>query len=321
MLQRLRRLRYHPKLREMLTETHVSPTDLIMPVFISEMLKAKEEIQSMPGIHRHSIESGIEECWRIYKAGIPAVLLFGIPKEKDEDGSLACSHNSIIPTFIKKIKAELPELLIIADVCNCEYTTHGHCGTIEDGDVDNDKTLTTLAKQALVLAEAGADIIAPSDMMDGRVRIIREMLDSKGFYKIPILSYSVKYASAFYGPFRDAAGSAPTFGDRKTYQMNPANSSEAMLEAFADIDEGADMLMVKPALSYLDIITKLKSATYKPIIAYNVSGEYSMVKAAAEKGWINEPQIIAEILTSIKRAGADLIISYHALAFALHAKK
>ena len=267
----------------------------------------------MPGNYQLSVELLVEECKMIYAAGVKAVLLFGIPAHKDEDGSVACEHNGIVQQAIRAIKAELKDLYIIADVCNCEYTTHGHCGTIIDGDVDNDSTLITLAKQSVSLAEAGADMIAPSDMMDGRVGVIRAQLDANGFNKIPIMAYSAKYASGFYGPFREAAESAPKFGNRATYQMNPANSNEAIREVEQDIAEGADIVMVKPALSYLDVIYRVKNEFNMPVAAYNVSGEFSMLKAAAEKGWIDGPRVMMEILTSIKRAGADIIITYHAV--------
>jgi len=267
----------------------------------------------MPGNYQLSVELLVEECKKIYAAGVKSVLLFGIPEHKDEDGSVACEHNGIVQQAIRAIKKELKDLYIIADVCNCEYTTHGHCGTIIDGDVDNDSTLITLAKQSVSLAEAGADMIAPSDMMDGRVGVIREQLDANGFNKIPIMAYSAKYASGFYGPFREAAESAPKFGNRATYQMNPANSNEAIREVEQDIAEGADIVMVKPALSYMDVIYRVKNEFNMPVAAYNVSGEFSMLKAAAEKGWIDGPRVMMEILTSIKRAGADIIITYHAV--------
>jgi porphobilinogen synthase len=267
----------------------------------------------MPGNYQLSVELIVEECKKIVAAGVKAVLLFGIPAHKDEDGSVACEHNGIVQQAIRAIKKELKDLYIIADVCNCEYTTHGHCGTIIDGDVDNDSTLITLAKQSVSLAEAGADMIAPSDMMDGRVAKIRTELDANGYNKIPIMSYSAKYASGFYGPFREAAESAPKFGNRATYQMNPANSNEAIREVEQDIAEGADIVMVKPALSYLDIIYRVKNEFKMPVAAYNVSGEFSMVKAAQEKDWIDGNRVMMEILTSIKRAGADIIITYHAV--------
>ena len=313
---RLRRLRYNPILRNLASETSVSVNDLIYPIFICEGENIKKEISSMPGQFQLSIDNAVELCKTAVIKGVKSILLFGIPAEKDEHGHLACSDNSIVQRAIKSIKKECDNILLIADVCNCEYTTHGHCGTIIDGDVDNDSTLETLAAQSVSLAKAGADIIAPSDMMDGRVGIIRTALDNAGFEKIPILSYAVKYSSAFYGPFRDAADSSPTFGDRKTYQMNPANTDEAIREAEQDVFEGADMLMVKPALSYLDVISRVKQNFDLPLVAYNVSGEYAMVKAAATNNWIDEQKIIMEIMTSIKRAGADIIITYHALEVA-----
>ena len=313
---RLRRLRYNPILRNLVSETSVSVNDLIYPIFICEGENIKKEISSMPGQFQLSIDNAVGLCKTAVIKGVKSILLFGIPAEKDEHGHLACSDNSIVQRAIESIKKECDNILLIADVCNCEYTTHGHCGTIIDGDVDNDSTLETLAAQSVSLAKAGADIIAPSDMMDGRVGIIRTALDNAGFEKIPILSYAVKYSSAFYGPFRDAADSTPTFGDRKTYQMNPANTNEAIREAEQDVFEGADMLMVKPALSYLDVISKVKNNFDLPLVAYNVSGEYAMVKAAATNNWIDEQKIIMEIMTSIKRAGADIIITYHALEVA-----
>jgi len=313
---RLRRLRYNPILRDLISETSVSVNDLIYPIFICEGENIKNEISSMPGQFQLSIDNAVELCKSAVSKGVKSILLFGIPAEKDEHGHVACSDNSIVQKAIKAIKKECDDILLIADVCNCEYTTHGHCGTIIDGDVDNDSTLDTLAAQSVSLAKAGADIIAPSDMMDGRVAAIRTALDNAGFEKTPILSYAVKYSSAFYGPFRDAADSAPTFGDRKTYQMNPANTDEAMREAEQDVWEGADMLMVKPALSYLDIIARVKQNFDLPLVAYNVSGEYAMVKATAANNWIDEQRMIMEIMTSIKRAGADIIITYHALEVA-----
>jgi len=310
---RLRRLRYNTVLRNMVTETKLSVDDLVMPLFVCAGTNVKNPITSMPGNYQLSVENLVEECKKVYKAGIKAVLLFGIPAEKDEDGTVACQHNGIVQQAIRAIKAELADLYIIADVCNCEYTTHGHCGTIIDGDVDNDTTLETLAAQSVSLAEAGADMIAPSDMMDGRVGRIREALDDNKFEKIPIMAYSAKYASGFYGPFREAAESAPKFGNRATYQMNPANSDEAMREVELDIAEGADIVMVKPALSYLDVIYRVKTEFKMPTAAYNVSGEFSMVKAAEERDWIDGARVMMEILTSIKRAGADIIITYSAV--------
>ena len=313
---RLRRLRYNPILRDLVSETTVSVKELIYPIFVCEGENIKNEISSMPGQFQLSIDNAVKLCKSAVTKGVKSILLFGIPVEKDEYGHVACADNSIVQKAIKAIKKECVDILLIADVCNCEYTTHGHCGTIIDGDVDNDSTIETLAAQSVSLAKAGADIIAPSDMMDGRVGIIRTALDNAGFEKIPILSYAVKYSSAFYGPFRDAADSSPTFGDRKTYQMNPANTDEAIREAEQDVFEGADMLMVKPALSYLDVISRVKQNFDLPLVAYNVSGEYAMVKAAATNNWIDEQKIIMEIMTSIKRAGADIIITYHALEVA-----
>ena len=313
---RLRRLRYNPILRDLVSETSVSVNDLIYPIFVCEGENIKNEISSMPGQFQLSIDNAVKLCKTAVSKEVKSILLFGIPAEKDEHGHVACSDNSIVQRAIKAIKKECDDILLIADVCNCEYTTHGHCGTIIDGDVDNDSTLETLASQSVSLAKAGANIIAPSDMMDGRVAAIRTSLDNAGFEKTPILSYAVKYSSAFYGPFRDAADSAPSFGNRKTYQMNPANTDEAIREAEQDVFEGADMLMVKPALSYLDVISKVKQNFDLPLVAYNVSGEYAMVKAAAANNWIDEQKIIMEIMTSIKRAGADIIITYHALEVA-----
>ncbi|WP_346857161.1 porphobilinogen synthase [uncultured Draconibacterium sp.] len=310
---RLRRLRYNTVLRNMVTETKLSVDDLVMPLFVCAGTNVRNPISSMPGNYQLSVENLVEECKKVYASGVKAVLLFGIPAEKDEDGTVACQHNGIVQQAIRAIKAELADLYIIADVCNCEYTTHGHCGTIIDGDVDNDSTLETLAAQSVSLAEAGADMIAPSDMMDGRVGRIREALDDNKFEKIPIMAYSAKYASGFYGPFREAAESAPKFGNRSTYQMNPANSDEAMREVELDIAEGADIVMVKPALSYLDVIYRVKTEFKMPTAAYNVSGEFSMLKAAAEKDWIDGARVMMEILTSIKRAGADIIITYSAV--------
>ncbi len=312
-ITRLRRLRYNSVLRQMVTETKLSVDDFVMPLFVCTGTNVRNHINSMPGNYQLSVENTVEECKKIYASGVKAVLLFGIPAHKDEDGSVACEHDGIVQQAIRAIKKDVPGMYIIADVCNCEYTTHGHCGTIIDGDVDNDTTLVTLAKQAVSLAEAGADMIAPSDMMDGRVGRIREQLDKHHFEKIPIMSYAAKYASGFYGPFREAAESAPKFGNRATYQMNPANSNEALREVELDIMEGADIVMVKPALSYLDVIYRVKNEFRMPVAAYNVSGEFSMVKAAAQNDWIDGERVMMEILTSIKRAGADIIITYHAV--------
>lgn len=310
---RLRRLRYNGILRNMVSETQLSVSDFVYPLFVCPGENVKNPIRSMPGNFQMSVDLLVEECKLAVSKGVKAVLLFGIPESKDEHGHVACESTGIVQKAIRAIKAEISDINIIADVCNCEYTTHGHCGTIVDGDVENDLTLVTLAAQAVSLVEAGADIIAPSDMMDGRVGAIRLALDEKGFYKIPIMAYSAKYASGFYGPFRDAADSAPTFGDRSTYQMNPGNSDEAMREVEQDIAEGADMVMVKPALSYLDVIYRVRNEFNIPVVAYNVSGEFSMVKAGEQNDWIDGPRVMMEILTSIKRAGANIIISYHAL--------
>jgi porphobilinogen synthase len=309
---RARRLRRNDAMRRMVRETFLRPEDMIYPMFSAFGQDIKKEIVSMPGIYQQSIEHIVTEAKEVYELGIPAVILFGIPEEKDALGQDAYSDTGIIQETIKAIKAEVPKLLVITDVCMCEYTDHGHCGVIKDGDVDNDETLKLLAAEALSHARAGADIVAPSDMMDGRVAAIREVLDANGFTDIPVMSYAVKYASAYYGPFRDAAESTPQFGDRRSYQMDPANRIEAFREAELDIQECADFLMVKPALAYLDILRDLKERYNLPLVAYNVSGEYSMIKAAAEKDWIDGDRVMMETLVGMKRAGADLIITYHA---------
>lgn len=284
-----------------------------MPLFVCPGEKINNPIKSMPGNSQLSVDLLVKECEDLLKNGINKVLLFGIPESKDEHGHVACHENGIVQKAIRALKENYSkDIMIVADVCNCEYTTHGHCGTIVDGDVHNDLTLETLAKQSLSLTIAGADIIAPSDMMDGRIQKIRKILDDNNFYNTPIMSYSAKYASGFYGPFREAAESAPKFGDRKTYQMNPANSDEAIREIALDIEEGADIVMVKPALSYLDVIYRAKTTFNIPVAAYNVSGEFSMIKAAGANGWIDEERIMMEVITSIKRAGADIIITYFA---------
>jgi porphobilinogen synthase len=295
----------------MIRETELTANDLVMPLFVCPGENVKNPISSMPGNSQLSVDLLVKECKRLYDMGVQSVLLFGIPESKDEHGHVACNDHGIVQKAMRAIKKDVPNLYLIADICNCEYTTHGHCGTIVDGDVDNDLTLETLASQAVSLVKNGADMVAPSDMMDGRVARIREALDEAGYTKIPIMSYSAKYASAFYGPFREAAESAPQFGNRATYQMDPANTDEALREVELDIFEGADVVMVKPALSYLDVINRVKTEFNMPVAAYNVSGEFSMVKAAAANGWIDEKRIVKEILTSIKRAGADIIISYH----------
>lgn len=310
-ITRLRRLRRNATIRSMVEETILRPADLVMPLFVCPGKKVKNPIKSMPGNYQLSVDMVVELSKELYQKGVKSLLLFGIPEEKDEHGLVATHDDAIVQQAIKAIKKELPDMYLIADICNCEYTTHGHCGTIVDGDVDNDLTLETLSKQAVSFARVGVDMVAPSDMMDGRVGHMRIELDKAGFKNTPIMAYSAKYASAFYGPFRDAADSAPQFGDRSTYQMNPANSDEAMREIELDIDEGADIVMVKPAMSFLDIIRRTKDEFNIPIAAYNVSGEFSMVKAAAANGWIDEERIVKEILTSMKRAGADIILSYH----------
>ncbi|OGO44608.1 MAG: delta-aminolevulinic acid dehydratase [Chloroflexi bacterium RBG_16_60_22] len=309
---RLRRLRRTEALRALVRENRVEVGDLIYPLFVVEGKGLKEEITSMPGIFRGSPDRLSPEIEDIASLKIPAVLLFGIPEKKDETGSSACQPDGVIPQAIRVIKSAAPELMVITDVCLCEYTSHGHCGVVNDGQVDNDRTLPLLATMALSHAAAGADIVAPSDMMDGRVKVIREALDGKGFPHIPIMSYAAKYASAFYGPFREAAESTPRFGDRRGYQMDPPNVREALREVEQDIKEGADIVMVKPALAYLDVIRQVRNVCNYPLAAYNVSGEYAMVKAAAGRGWLDEKRAVTEILTAIKRAGADIIITYHA---------
>ncbi len=308
---RLRRLRRNAAIRDMVRETILTRHDLIMPLFVCPGKGVNNPIISMPGISQLSVDLLVEKGKELFNKGVQSILLFGIPESKDETGEVACQHNGIVQQATRALKKEVPELYLIADICNCEYTTHGHCGTIVNGDVDNDLTLETLAKQCVSLAEEGIDMVAPSDMMDGRVGAIRTALDENGFHNLPIMAYSAKYASAFYGPFREAAESAPQFGDRKTYQMDPANSDEALREVALDIQEGADIVMVKPALNYMDVIHRVKSTFNMPVACYNVSGEFSMVKAAAAKGWIDEKRIVHELLTGLKRAGSDLIISYH----------
>ncbi len=309
---RPRRLRKNETIRKMVRETELSLDDLIYPLFIVEGENIKNEVSSMPGVYQMSVDNIVKECMELEKLGIPAVILFGIPEHKDEVGSQAYADNGIVQQAIKAIKENTSKLYVITDVCMCEYTDHGHCGIIRNGDVDNDETLKYLGMEALSHAKAGADMVAPSDMMDGRVGEIREVLDNNGFIDIPIMSYSVKYASAFYGPFRDAAESTPQFGDRRSYQMDSANRIEAFREAELDVMEGADILMVKPALPYLDIVRDLKNTYQLPLAAYNVSGEYSMLKAAINNGWLEEKRVVLEALTSIKRAGADLILTYFA---------
>ncbi|HJX31492.1 MAG TPA: porphobilinogen synthase [Thermodesulfobacteriota bacterium] len=309
---RARRLRRNETVRRMVRETFLRVDDLICPLFVRPGKGVKNPIPSMPGQFQFSVDYLIKEAKVIHDVGIPAVLLFGIPKTKDEIGSEAYARDGIVQKAIRSLRDAIPELIVITDVCLCEYTSHGHCGVVKGNEVDNDATLDLLARMALSHAEAGADMVAPSDMMDGRVGAIRKVLDEQGFTHLPIMSYAAKYASGFYGPFREAAESAPQFGDRKSYQMDPANAREAMREIRLDIEEGADIVMVKPALSYLDIISRVRMECDLPIAAYNVSGEFAMVKAASQLGWIDEERVMMEILVSIKRAGADLIITYFA---------
>ena len=311
-LYRPRRLRSNENIRRMVRETTLSPDDFIYPLFVMHGKGVKKEISSMPGNYQQSIDNIVKDCEEVKDLGIPAVLLFGIPEHKDEVGSEAYSDEGIVQHAIKAIKNKFPELVVVTDVCLCEYTSHGHCGLIKNGVVQNDATLELLAREALSHARAGADMVAPSDMMDGRVGAIRETLDSDGFFDIPIMSYAAKYASSFYGPFREAAESTPQFGDRRSYQMDAPNSREALREVALDIDEGADIVIVKPALAYLDIIYQVKQQFNLPVAAYNVSGEYSMIKAAAKLGWIDGERAMMESLIAIKRAGADIILTYFA---------
>lgn len=310
--KRLRRLRHNPIVRDMIRETELSKNDLIYPLFVAPGEKVKNEVRSMPGVFQMSIDVLLEECRELVELGVPAIILFGIPEHKDEQGSEGYDPNGIIQRAVRAIKDEIKDLLVITDVCLCEYTSHGHCGLLNGEEILNDETVSLLAKQAVSHAEAGADIIAPSDMMDGRILSIRKALDYKGFAKIPIMSYAVKYSSGYYGPFRDAADSAPAFGDRRSHQMDVANSEEAMREAESDVDEGADIIMVKPAGAYLDIIYRVKEKLGLPTAAYQVSGEYSMIKAAGKLDWIDEERVMMESLTAIKRAGADIILTYFA---------
>ncbi|MBI5471151.1 MAG: porphobilinogen synthase [Ignavibacteriae bacterium] len=310
--KRLRRTRMTEALRSMVRETELSKNDFIYPLFVVERENYKKEISSMPGVYQMSIDLIVRECVEVKKLGIPAVILFGIPREKDEVGSGAYDELGVIQQATRAIKKEVPELVVITDVCLCEYTSHGHCGIVRGNEIVNDESIELLAKEALTHAQAGADMIAPSDMFDGRVKAIRTILDANGFTSIPIMSYAAKYASGFYGPFREAAESTPHFGDRRSHQMDPANSNEAIREVEQDIIEGADIVMVKPATPYLDIIRRVKDTFGLPTAAYNVSGEYSMVKAAAQLGWIDGERVMMEMLTGIKRAGADMILTYFA---------
>ncbi len=309
---RMRRLRRTESLRGLVRETNLAPSHLIQPLFVVAGENVREDVDSMPGIERFSISELVAEATEIATAGIGSVLLFGVPAAKDESGTGAYDDEGIVQMAVRALKEAHPDLTVITDVCLCEYTSHGHCGFVRDGEVDNDITVELLAKTAISHAEAGADAVAPSDMMDGRVGTIRHQLDEEGHSGVPIIAYSAKYSSAFYGPFRDAAESTPEFGDRRGYQMDPANAAEAVREAELDLEEGADMLMVKPATPYLDVVRQVKDATAAPIAAYHVSGEYSMLKAAAAQGWIDERPAVLETLTSIRRAGADAIVTYYA---------
>ena len=312
-MERLRRLRKTAAIRDMVRENHVRVEELIYPVFAMDGEDKVVPVPSMPGICQYTVDRLQEELDRVVAAGIRAILLFGIPARKDECGSAAYDENGIVPRTIRAIKAKHPDLVVIADVCLCEYTSHGHCGLVKDGRILNDETLPLLAKASVAYAKAGADIVAPSDMMDGRVGAIRKALDAAGFADVAIMSYSAKFASAYYGPFRDAAHSAPQFGDRRTYQMDPANGREALREVAADVAEGADYIIAKPAIAYLDVLKDISLHCDLPIVAYNVSGDYAMVKAAAATGWIDERRIVLENLVGMKRAGAKMIITYHAL--------
>lgn len=312
MIIRPRRLRRTSTLRKMVRETNLSITDFVSPLFVKHGRDTRDPIVSMPGQFQFSVDTLVKECEELWSLGIPSVILFGLPDKKDEKGSSSWADDGIVQRAVSAIKDQLPDMVVMTDVCLCEYTDHGHCGLIKNGEVDNDATLELLARQALSHARAGADIVAPSDMMDGRVAAIREVLDTQGYENIPILSYAVKYASAFYGPFRDAVESPPQFGDRRGYQMDPANAIEAQREAQLDIEEGADMVMVKPATPYLDIISLVRDISLVPVAAYNVSGEYAMIKAAESRGWIEGERAMMEMLTAIKRAGADIILTYFA---------
>jgi len=309
---RTRRLRRTDALRRMVRETRLSVDNLVLPLFVRHGDHVREPIASMPGVCRLSVDALVEECREAAALGIPGVILFGIPERKDPVGSEGYAEDGIIARAIRAVKEAVPDLVVWADVCLCEYTSHGHCGVLKGREVDNDATLPMLAREAVVYAKAGADVIAPSDMMDGRIGAIRRGLDEAGYQNAVIVSYAAKYASAFYGPFRDAAGSAPEFGDRRGYQMDPANGDEALREVALDIDEGADVVMVKPALAYLDVVRRVKEMFRVPVAAYNVSGEYALVRAAAERGWVDGDRIAMEVLTSIRRAGADIILTYFA---------
>ncbi len=318
---RARRIRGKEVFRRMVRETSLSVNDLIYPMFAAFGRCIRKEVSSMPGIYQQSVDNIVAEAQEVHELGIPAVILFGIPDFKDEVGSSAYDEKGIIQETVRELKRQVPGLAVITDVCMCEYTSHGHCGVIRNGDVDNDATLELLCREALSHARAGADMVAPSDMMDGRVHAIREALDANGFTGLPIMSYAVKYASGYYGPFREAAESTPRFGDRRSYQMDPANRLEAIREAAMDVEEGADILMVKPGLPYLDIVREVRNEFNLPVAVYNVSGEYSMIKAAAKNGWIDEERVVMETMLAFKRAGADLILTYHAKDVAKTLKK
>jgi porphobilinogen synthase len=309
---RPRRLRRNERLRELVRETALSPKNFIYPLFIGPGMAKAQPVSSMPGVAQLSVDRAVTECEEVDALGIPAVILFGLPVHKDAAGTEAYADTGVVQQAIRAIKKKVPGLLVMTDVCLCEYTDHGHCGVIKDGEVDNDASVELLVKEALSHARAGADIVAPSDMMDGRVGAIRKSLDQNGFDQVAIMAYAAKYASGFYGPFREAAESTPQFGDRRSYQMDPANAEEALREVELDIREGADIVMVKPAMAYLDIVYRVKTKFGYPVAAYNVSGEYSMIKAAGEKGWIDEQRIMMEVLLGIRRAGADMILSYFA---------
>jgi porphobilinogen synthase len=311
-VSRLRRLRMSETLRAMVRETELSPTDFIYPLFVVPGKGIKKEVSSMPGVYQMSVDEIVRECAQVQSLGVPAVIFFGVPEGKDEVGSGAYDEFGVVQQALRAVKKEVPDLLCITDVCMCEYTSHGHCGIVRGNEVINDESVELLAREALTHAQAGADMVAPSDMFDGRVRAIRQILDENGFHNIPIMSYAAKYASGFYGPFREAAESTPKFGDRRSHQMDPANADEALREVAQDIEEGADIVMVKPALPYLDVIHRVKTRFGMPTAAYNVSGEFAMIKAAARLGWIDGERVMMETLTSIKRAGADLILTYFA---------
>jgi porphobilinogen synthase len=311
-IARLRRTRMSEPLRAMVRETELSADDFIYPVFVVPGAKVKKEVSSMPGIFQMSVDNIVRECLEVKSLGVPAVIFFGIPEEKDEVGSGAYDDHGVVQEALRAVKREVPELVLVTDVCLCEYTSHGHCGIVRGGEIVNDESIALLAREALSHAAAGADMVAPSDMFDGRVGAIRKALDESGFPNLPIMSYAAKYASGFYGPFREAAESTPKFGDRRSHQMDPANGDEALREVAQDIQEGADIVMVKPALPYLDVLYRVKQQFQMPTAAYNVSGEYSLLKAAARMGWVDEERVMMEMLTGIKRAGADLILTYFA---------